>query len=48
MKGRVLDVNGEPIIGASVIVKGTSQGAVTDLDGNFSIVGIDQSAYLVT
>ena len=47
VKGRVLDVNGEPIIGASVIVKGTSQGAVTDLDGNFSIVGIDQSAYLV-
>lgn len=37
VKGTVVDANGEPIIGASVIVKGTSQGTVTDIDGNFSV-----------
>ena len=36
-KGNIADVSGEPIIGASVVVKGTSQGAVSDLDGNFTI-----------
>ncbi len=35
--GKVLDVSSEPIIGASVQVKGTSSGTITDLDGNFSI-----------
>lgn len=35
--GRVTDVNGDPLIGASVLVKGTSRGAATDLDGNYSI-----------
>ncbi len=37
VKGNVVDENGEPIIGASVIVKGTNQGTITDLDGNFSL-----------
>ena len=36
-KGNIADVSGEPIIGASVVVKGTSQGTVSDLDGNFTI-----------
>ena len=36
-KGNIADVRGEPIIGASVVVKGTSQGTVSDLDGNFTI-----------
>ena len=35
--GKVVDKAGEGIIGASVVVDGTSKGAVTDLDGNFSI-----------
>lgn len=35
--GTVVDANGEPIIGASVQVKGTKTGAVTDLDGHFTI-----------
>ena len=35
--GRVLDSMGEPIIGANVVVKGTTNGTVTDLDGNFTI-----------
>ncbi|MCH4212732.1 MAG: SusC/RagA family TonB-linked outer membrane protein, partial [Prevotella sp.] len=36
-KGVVVDHNGDPIIGASVIKKGTSTGTVTDLEGNFSL-----------
>lgn len=35
VKGRVVDANGEPIIGATVKEKGTSNGTITDLDGNF-------------
>lgn len=33
--GKVTDENGEPVIGASIIVKGTTVGTVTDFDGNF-------------
>lgn len=35
--GTVVDVQGEPIIGASVVVKGTSNGTVTDFDGKFTV-----------
>lgn len=35
--GQVIDPNGEPIIGATVMEKGTTNGIVTDLDGNFSL-----------
>lgn len=35
--GRVLDVKGEPIIGATVMEKGTNNGTITDFDGNFTI-----------
>ncbi|MDX2072433.1 MAG: carboxypeptidase-like regulatory domain-containing protein [Haliscomenobacter sp.] len=37
LKGRILDSNGEPLIGASVLVKGTSVGTVTDFDGTYSV-----------
>ncbi len=35
--GRVVDPSGEPVIGATIVQKGTSNTAVTDYDGNFSI-----------
>lgn len=35
--GTILDTNGEPIIGANIIEKGTSNGTVTDYDGNFTL-----------
>ena len=34
--GTVIDDFGEPVLGANVVVKGTANGATTDLDGNFS------------
>ena len=37
--GTVTDADGEPLIGVSVLVKGTSVGAITDLDGKFSLEG---------
>ena len=37
VNGKVVDASGEPIIGAAVVVPGTSNGVTTDLDGNFSI-----------
>lgn len=35
--GRVLDANNEPVIGANVVVDGTTIGTVTDVDGNFTL-----------
>ena len=37
VSGTVTDNTGEPLIGASVLVKGTSQGTATDIDGNFRL-----------
>ena len=37
VKGTVRDVNGEPIIGATILLQGTSVGTATDMDGNFSL-----------
>ena len=37
VKGHVVDENGEPLIGVTIAVKGTSERSVTDIDGNFSL-----------
>ena len=37
--GTVTDVNQEPLIGVNVVVKGSTTGAITDFDGNFSLSG---------
>lgn len=37
--GTVTDVNKDPLMGVNVLVKGTSTGVITDLDGNFSLKG---------
>ena len=44
--GTVIDMAGEPVIGATVIVKGTTNGVVTDLDGNFSLDNVKQGDIL--
>lgn len=43
--GVVLDVNGESIIGANIIEKGTSNGTVTDIDGRFTL-NVENNAIL--
>ena len=40
VKGTVVDTTGEPIIGAAVMVAGTTTGSVTDFDGNFVIENV--------
>lgn len=37
VKGTVTDTNGEPIIGANILIEGTSSGTITDYDGNFTL-----------
>lgn len=37
VKGKVLDEQGEPIIGANIVEKGTTNGTITDIDGNFTL-----------
>lgn len=46
--GVVKDAAGEPIIGANVVVKGTTNGTVTDLDGNFSLQCPSNAVLVVT
>lgn len=46
--GTVVDSKGEPIIGASVLVKGTSNGTITDVDGNFSLNASQGSVLVVS
>ena len=43
--GKVVDINGEPIIGANIIEKGTSNGTITDIDGDFSLT-VSNGAFL--
>ncbi len=46
VSGTVTDKTGEPLIGASVLAKGTQQGTATDFDGNYRI-DVDANATLV-
>ena len=48
VKGQVTDVNGEPIIGATVTLKGTNQRTVTDLDGNFELSNVAKGVVIVS
>jgi len=46
IQGRVYDeINNDPIIGANIIIQGTSTGTITDLDGNFSINNLEPGLY---
>lgn len=47
VKGQILDSKGEAVIGASVKVKGTTVGVISDIDGNFTLNNIDQDAVLI-
>ena len=43
LSGNVKDKTGEPVIGASVVEKGTTNGTITDFDGNYTIDAEAQS-----
>ena len=45
--GVVIDGTGEPVIGANVVVKGTTNGTITDFDGNYTIEGVSANDVLV-
>ena len=47
VKGKVIDETGQGIPGATVKVKGTGQGAVTDINGQFTLKGVDEDATFV-
>ncbi|HFA48787.1 MAG TPA: hypothetical protein ENJ95_07205 [Bacteroidetes bacterium] len=47
IKGRITDKYGDPLIAANVVVKGTGQGTVTDLDGHFTIQSPSQNPELL-
>lgn len=44
--GHVKDAFGEPMIGVTVMQDGTSNGSVTDLDGNYTLTGVPDNATL--
>lgn len=49
IKGTVLDAKtGEPIIGANVVVKGTTNGIITDFDGNYTLTAPVGSVLLIS
>lgn len=37
VKGKIVDVNGDPLVGATVLIKGTTEGTTADFNGNFQI-----------
>lgn len=47
IKGTIVDASSEPIIGASVLVEGTTNGSITDLDGNFTLMNVPSTGKLV-
>ena len=46
-KGIVKDATGETVIGASVVVKGTTNGTITGIDGDFTLSGVPKGSTLV-
>ena len=47
VKGSVVDATGEPVIGASILVQGTTNGVITDIDGNFILTNVGSDATLI-
>jgi len=48
LNGSITDKNGDPIIGATVMIKGGKTGTVSDVNGNFSLDVTDQSTLLIS
>ena len=48
VEGLVLDVHGDPIVGANVMVKGTTNGTITDVEGKFRLNNINSGVLIVS
>ena len=46
VKGRVTDDSNQPLMGVSVVVKGTTQGVSTDMEGNYTLANVPRGATL--
>lgn len=47
ISGVIVDEKGEPVIGASIAVKGTSLGTITNVDGEYTLMGVPEKAEVV-
>ncbi len=47
IRGTVIDINGGPLPGVNIIIKGSANGTVTDVDGKYKLTVIDESSVLV-
>ena len=47
LAGKVTDETGQPLIGATVLVEGTNKGAVTDIDGYYTVLNLRAGTYTV-
>ena len=47
VSGKVTDASGEPLVGVNVLVKGTTNGTMTDYNGNWSLNNLKQGSVLV-
>ena len=48
IRGSVTDINNEPLLGVNITVKGTTQGAITDIDGNFVLSAPKNSVLIIS
>ena len=48
IKGKIVDSYGEPVIGANVKVKGTTNGTITDMDGNFTLNNVSGGTLVIS
>ena len=48
IRGKVIDTNGDPVIGANIVEKGTTNGTTTDVEGNISINAKSGSTLVIT
>jgi len=47
VRGRIVNSDGEPLIGVNIQIKGTTYGTTTDFDGNFSLENVDEASIMV-
>lgn len=47
ISGKILDDKGEPVIGASILVQGSNNGTISDINGNYSLADVPESGTLI-